>query len=107
VEYAEESVLSEFKTTGVQEVLSTAIFNVLGYVAVWPVAHEDLTDRYGRVLPDVYLMPPNSSVLDLAEKIHTDIARKFIKARELRTGKILDKNYKLQHYDVIHIITGR
>ncbi|HIP66586.1 MAG TPA: redox-regulated ATPase YchF [Candidatus Nanopusillus sp.] len=107
VEYVKENVLGYQYSTGVQEVLNMAIFNVLGYVAVWPVANEDLTDSYGRVLPDVYLMPPGSSVLDLAAKIHTDLAKKFIKAKELKTGQIVDRDYKLKHNDVIQIITGK
>jgi len=107
VEYAEESVLREFKTTGVQTILNVAIFNVLGYIAVWPVAREDLKDSKNRILPDVFLLPPGSTVKDLAEKIHSDLVKNMVKAKELTTGKLLDKDDVLSHNYVITILTKK
>jgi len=107
IEYAEESVLKEFKTTGVQTILNIAIFNVLGYIAIWPVAREDLKDTKGRTLPDVYLLPPGTTVKDLAERIHSDLLKDMIKAKEITTGKFLNKEDKLGHNYVINILTKK
>ncbi len=103
VEYAIDSVIREFKSTGVQDILNTAIFNVLNYIAVWPVANENLTDTKGRILPDVILMPKGSRVKDLAIKLHTELYEKLILAKEIKSGKILKKDDYLQHNDVIKI----
>ncbi|MEM4511280.1 MAG: YchF-related putative GTPase [Nanopusillaceae archaeon] len=107
VEYAKHSVIDKFGSTGVQEALNTAIFNALGYIAVWPVATEDLKDTKGRILPDVILLPPGSKVRDLAMKLHTDLYNKMILAKELKSGKILKKEDLLEHNDVINIITKK
>jgi len=102
-----EKVLKPFGTTGVQEVLDKAVFDVLGYVAVFPVANQKLRDKEGRILPDCFLMRPNSTALDLAFKIHEELGRNFIRAIDVRTGKFLGKDYKLRHRDVIEIIAGK
>ncbi|MEM1782799.1 MAG: TGS domain-containing protein, partial [Nanopusillaceae archaeon] len=107
VEYAKHSVIDKFGSTGVQEALNTAVFNALGYIAVWPVATEDLKDTKGRILPDVILLPPGSKVRDLAMKLHTDLYNKMILAKELKSGKILKKEDLLEHNDVINIITKK
>ncbi len=108
VEYAQETVFSHQKSTGIQDLINIAVFNVAGFVPVYPVADEEtLSDEEGKVLPDVYLMPPGSTVGDLAKEIHTDLYKYFIKAKELKTGKYLDKEDKLSFGDVIHIISSR
>ncbi|MEM4460784.1 MAG: YchF-related putative GTPase [Nanopusillaceae archaeon] len=107
VEYAKHSVIDEFGSTGVQEALNAAIFNALGYIAVWPVATEDLKDTKGRILPDIVLLPPGSKVKDLAMKLHTDLYKKMVLAKELKSGKILKKEDLLEHNDVINIITKK
>jgi len=105
VDYAKENVLKEFGSTGVQDILNVAIFNVAGFIAVWPVANENLTDSKGRILPDVILMPKGSKVKDLALKLHTELYERFIIAKELKSGKILKKDDLLSHNDVIKIYT--
>jgi len=107
VDYAKENVLKEFGSTGVQDILNVAIFNVAGFIAVWPVANENLTDSKGRILPDVILMPKGSKVKDLALKLHTELYEKFIVAKELKSGKILKKDDLLSHNDVIKIYTTK
>jgi (p)ppGpp synthase/HD superfamily hydrolase len=44
-------------------------------------------------LPDVFLMPPNSTALDLAFKVHTDIGKHFIGAIDARTKKRVKIRY--------------
>jgi ribosome-binding ATPase YchF (GTP1/OBG family) len=101
-------IMRKWGGTGVVQCLNTAVFDVLGMVAVFPVADErKLTDTEGRVLPDVYLMPRDSTVLDLARKIHSEIAEKAVCGIDVRTGRRLGLNAKLEHRMVIKIVTRR
>ena len=103
--YIEEKVLKRYGSTGVQEVIDKAVFDLLGYIAVFPAGHKRLMDSHGNILPDCFLMPPSSTALDLAQRIHEDLAKNFIKAIDARTGKALGKDYLLKHRDVIEIVT--
>jgi len=96
--------LEEYKTTGIQEILNSVIFNILNYIAVFP-AGAKLVDSKGNILPDCYLMPPNSTALDFAYRLHTDIGKNFIKAIDIRTKKAVGKEYPLKHLDGLEIIT--
>ncbi len=102
--YIKEKVLEKYGTTGVQDAIDNVVFELLHYVAVFPGGQKKLMDSEGNILPDCFLMPPNSTVLDFARKIHEDLAKNFIKAIDARTGKVLGKDYILKHRDVIEII---
>ncbi len=107
LEYIREKVLKRWGSTGVQEAINRAVFNVLGYVAVFPVENEHkLTDHEGRVLPDVFLMPPGSTARDLAFAIHTELGERFAFAIDVRTKKRLSGDYRLRHRDVLKIVTS-
>lgn len=96
--------LKEYGSTGVQECLNKAVFDVLDHRVVYPVEDKSkLTDGKGRVLPDAFLMPPGSNALDLAFAIHEDIGEGFVKAFNCRTKKTISKDYELEHCDVIKI----
>ncbi|MCD6512644.1 MAG: redox-regulated ATPase YchF [Thermoplasmata archaeon] len=105
LEYIRKHVLSIYGSTGVQEVIDKAVFEMLGMIAVFPVEDENrLTDKDGNVLPDVYLMPRGSTVIELAAKVHSDLAEGFIKAVDARSKKIVGADHVLKHGDIIHII---
>jgi ribosome-binding ATPase YchF (GTP1/OBG family) len=94
--------------TGVQKALNTVVFELLHYIAVFPVAvPSKLTDDKGNVLPDCFLMKKGSTALDFAGAIHSDIADKFIRAIDVRTKRTLGADYVLKHRDVIEIVFGR
>jgi ribosome-binding ATPase len=99
------NVLDKFGSTGVQEVLNSATFNFLKYIAVFPAGVNKLADSKGRVLPDCFLVPPGTTALDFAFKLHTDLGKNFIKAIDVRTKKAVGKEYVLNHRDGIEIIT--
>jgi len=101
------SFLEKFGNTGVQQILNKAVFEVLKYKVVYPVANQKLQDGKGKVLPDAFLMPPNSTALDLAYAIHSDIGKKFIAAVNLKTNQRVGKDYILEDGDIIQIIAGR
>ena len=74
------------------------------YIAVYPVENEHkFSDKKGNVLPDAFLMPPGSTALDLAFKIHTDIGSRFIEAVDAKTKKRVSADYVLKNGDIISI----
>ena len=97
-------VMVDFENTGVQNILNAVVFDLLKYVAIFP-AGSKMEDSKGNVLPDCFLMPPNSTALDFAYRLHTDIGKNFVKAMHLRTKHAVGKDYKLQHLDGLEILT--
>jgi ribosome-binding ATPase YchF (GTP1/OBG family) len=94
-------------STGVQACIETAVLEKLNLIAVYPVEDEThFTDSQGRVLPDAYLVPRESTAHDLAYKVHTDIGDSFIRAIDCRSKRIIGKDYELQDGDIIKIVAG-
>ncbi|HEC76664.1 MAG TPA: redox-regulated ATPase YchF [Thermoplasmatales archaeon] len=105
LEYIKTHVMDRFGSTGVQECIDKAVFNLLGLIEVYPVEDENkLCDKNGNVLPDVFLLPKGSTVIDLAYKVHSDLAEGFIRAVDARTKKIVGADHVLKNKDIIHII---
>ncbi len=100
-----KKVLKEYDGTGVQEVLNMAVFNLLGYIAVFPASANKLSDSKGNILPDCFLLPQGSTALDFAFHLHTDFGNNFIKAIDARSKKALGKSYELKHRDALEIVT--
>lgn len=105
LDFIKEKVLKTLGSTGVQEVLNKAVFELLSYVYVFPGGMNKLEDQYGNILPDCFLMPPGSTALDFAYKIHSDIGNKFVKAIDVKRGIAVGKDYVLHNGDVIEILT--
>lgn len=105
LEIIQKNVLDIYGSTGVQEILNKAVFDLLKYVAVFPAGVHKLMDSEGRVLPDCFLFPKDSTALDFAYKLHTDIGNNFARAIDAKTKQALGKEYKLKHRDVIEILT--
>ena len=100
--------LEKWGSTGVQKCLETAIYDLLELIPVYPVEDENkLTDKEGRVLPDVHLLPKGSSATDLAYKVHTDIGDNFIRAIDARTKWVVGADHELSKDDVITIVARR
>jgi len=104
LEFIRENVLHELKSTGVQQILNKVIFEVLGYIAIFP-AGSKLADSKGNVLPDCFLLPGGSTALDFAYSLHTDIGDGFVKAIDVRTKQAVGKDHVLKHRDGIEIMT--
>ncbi len=107
LKFIKEKVIDEYGSTGVQETLNRAVFDVLKYMAIFPGGVNKLADQYGRVLPDCFLLPPNSTALDFAYKIHTDIGASFIRAIDVKTRLTVGKEHKLKSGDVVEIISAK
>ena len=94
-------------STGVQTCIENAVLEKLNLIAVYPVEDEThFTDGQGRVLPDAHLLPRDSTALDLAYKVHSDIGDSFIRAIDCKSKRIIGKDYELQDGDVIKIVAG-
>ncbi|MFH0970886.1 MAG: redox-regulated ATPase YchF [Candidatus Diapherotrites archaeon] len=105
--YIREKVLIPLNGTGVQKVLDETVFSALNYMAIFPGGTKGLTDKDGNVLPDCFLMPPHSTTLDFAFRLHTDFGKHFIKAIDVKTRMLLGKEHVLKSGDVIEIISGK
>jgi len=105
LESIQKNVLDKYdQGTGVQFILNHVVFDLLKYIAVFP-AGAKLADSKGNILPDCYLMPPNSTALDFAFKLHTDIGKAFVKAIDVRTKMAVGKDYKIKNRDGLEIMT--
>jgi ribosome-binding ATPase YchF (GTP1/OBG family) len=105
--YVEQRVFSKWIRTGVQFALNTSVFKLLGMNTVYPVEDvEKLTDRKGNVLPDVFLVPYDASVKDLAAQIHSDLAKTMLYAVDARAKIRLPADYKLKDRDVVKIVAA-
>lgn len=106
--YVSERVLDRWLRTGVQFAVDFAVFKLLSMNTVYPIEDERrLSDSHGNILPDAHLMPPGSTTLDLATRIHTDLADSFVYAIDVRSGLRLPKEYKLRDNDVIKIVAAK
>ena len=103
LEFIRKNVLEEYGSTGVQEVLDKAVFDLLGYIAIFPGGLNKLEDSKGRILPDCFLMKKDATALDFAFALHTDIGDNFIKAIDVKTKRVVGKDHKLKHRDVVEI----
>ena len=102
-----KTVLSKIKSTGVQSVLDSAIFDLLKLIVVFPVEDESkLCNKDGEVLPDAKLLPLNSTAKDLALTIHADIAKGFLHAINVKTKQRIGVDHQLKHGDVIKIVSS-
>ncbi len=103
-----KTILDKFEHgTGVQEILNYSVFSLLKYLAIFPAGANKLADSKGNVLPDCFLLPPNSTALDFAYFLHTDFVKNFIRAIDARTKRVLGKDYKLKNRDALEIATGK
>lgn len=108
LEIIQEQILFRFGSTGVQEALNTAFFELLQMVAVYPVEDsEHLSDHKGRVLPDVYLVPYGTTVRQLAYIIHTELGESFIHAIDIRGKNRIGEDYVLKNRDVVSIVSAK
>ncbi|RLI09388.1 redox-regulated ATPase YchF [Candidatus Bathyarchaeota archaeon] len=108
LEVIRERVLARYGSTGVQEAINSAYFDLLGAITVYPVEDpERLCDHQGRVLPDAYVVPGGTTARELAYMIHTELGETFIYAIDARTKRRLGEDYVLKDGDVISIVSAK
>jgi ribosome-binding ATPase YchF (GTP1/OBG family) len=100
-------LIEKYGSTGVQEAINIACFQLLKLVVVYPVEDEfKLSDKNGNVLPDVRLLPIGSTAKDLAATVHADLAKGFLYAVDARTKQRIGADYQLKNGDVIKIVSA-
>jgi hypothetical protein len=107
LEFIRENVLKKYGSTGIQQVLDSAVFKLLKYINIFPGGVNKLEDQYGNRLPDCFLLPPNSTALDFAFHLHTDLGNGFIRAIDVKTKRVVGKEHKLKSGDVVEIISKK
>lgn len=108
IEFIQRNVIDKYGSTGVQGCVNKAVFDTLNYIVVYPVADPNkFSDKDGRVLPDVFLVPRGTTVKELAAKVHTDLADKFICGIDARTKRRLAADHELENSDVIEIMFAK
>lgn len=106
LEYIQTNILDVYGSTGIQEALNKAVFNLLNMIVIYPVQDEHkYTDQKGNVLPDAILVPQGSNPKELAYIIHSDIGDKFMHAVDARKNMRVASDYELCDGDIISIIT--
>lgn len=105
--FIKDNILEKYGSTGVQDTLDKAVFELLGYIAVFPGGVSKLEDQHGNVLPDCFLIPGGSNALNFAYHLHTDLGEGFIRAVDVKTRMTVGKEHPLKHRDVIEIISRK
>jgi ribosome-binding ATPase YchF (GTP1/OBG family) len=102
------TLMKQYGSTGVQECLNRAVFDLLDYIVIYPVEDENkFTDNKGVALPDAYLMKRGSTALDLAYRVHSEIGESFLFAVDARRKMRLGERYELKDGDVIKIVSTK
>ncbi len=108
LEIIREKVLKIYETTGVQEAINAAFFQLLGMIVVYTVEDvEKLSDHDGRVLPDARLLPSGTTARELAYRIHTELGESFIHAIDARSRIRRGEDYVVKDRDVISVVSAR
>ncbi len=104
LEFIKKNIMDKYGSTGVQKCINTLVFELLDYIAVYPVANiSKLGDKQGNVLPDVHLVPKGTTLKELASIVHTALAENFIGGLDTEKKKI-GADYKLQDGDVVEVL---
>lgn len=107
LEKIQENVLRK-NGTGVQECLNETVFNLLQKIVVYPVEDEKhCSDHKGNALPDAVLLTKGSTAVQLAECIHTDLAKGFLYAIDVRKQMRIAKEHPLGDGDVVKVVSAR
>jgi ribosome-binding ATPase YchF (GTP1/OBG family) len=108
LDYIRDHVTKPLGGTGVQKLLEEAVYRHLDRVVVFPVEDEThCTDKDGRVLPDAHLLRRGSTAKDLAAKVHTDLAKNFIRAIDAKKKRVVGADHALETGDVIRIVAAK
>ncbi len=100
-----EKIIEKNGGTGVSEAINKLVFDIKGYKVVFPVEDEKrLTDGFGRILPDAYIVRGNATPKDVAAVIHSDIAKNYKGAIDCDTGLKIKNDAPVKNGQVIKIL---
>ena len=107
LDFIKKGIMGEYMRTGVQFALNIAVFKLLKMNSIYPVTNEKtLTDKKGRVLPDLILLKDGATINDLAKEIHTDLTKGLLYGKDLRYNLRLPVGYQLRDRDVVSLISA-
>ncbi len=107
LDFIKKDIMGEYMRTGVQFAINVTVFKLLKMNSIYPVANpEKLSDKKGRVLPDLILLKDGSTITDLAKEIHSDLIKGILYAKDLRYNLRIPINYQLRDRDVISLISA-
>lgn len=101
------NVVKNMKTSGVQDCLNSAVFELLKMKPIFPGGLSKLEDSKGNVLPDCFLMEQKATALDFAFRLHTDFGKNFVQAINVKKKMPVGKDHILDFGDIIEIKAGR
>jgi len=105
--FIQSDIMGEYMHTGVQFAINITVFKLLKMNSIYPVAiPENLSDKKGRILPDLILLKDGSTVIDLAKEIHSDLIKGLLYAKDLRYNLRVPTNYQLRDRDVISLVSA-
>lgn len=108
LDYIRDHVMKPFGGTGVQQLLEEAVYKHLDRIVAFPVEDEThATDKDGRVLPDAHWLKRGATAKDLAFKVHTDLAKNFIRAVDAKKKRVVGADHALETGDVIRIVASK
>jgi ribosome-binding ATPase YchF (GTP1/OBG family) len=108
LEIIRKRILKRYETTGVQEAINAAFFELLKMIVVYTVEDaERLSDHNGRILPDARLVPYGTNARELAYKIHTELGESFIYAVDARSKRRRGEDCILEDRDVISVVSAK
>ncbi len=101
------NVLETWGGTGVQELANHCTFSLLQQIVTYPVEDDaHYSNHFGKVLPDAVLLPKGSTALQLAERIHTDLAKGFLHAVDAETKMRIGKETPLHDGQIVKIVSA-
>ena len=107
LDFIKSDIMGEYMRTGVQFAINVAVFKLLKMNSIYPVADDkNMTDKQGRVLPDLILLKDGATIMDLAKEIHTDLTKGLLYAKDLRYNLRLPIDYQLRDRDVVSLISA-
>lgn len=102
------SVLEKMHSTGIQQALNEAVFDILKMIVVYPVEDESkLCNKDGVVLPKALLLLPGSTALDVARGVHADMAEGFLHAIDCKTKQRIGSDHAVADGDILKIVSTR
>ena len=107
LDFIKSDIMGEYMRTGVQFAINVTVFKLLKMNSIYPVAvPEKLSDKKGRVLPDLILLKDGATIVDLAKEIHSDLTKGLLYAKDLRYNLRVPVSYQLRDRDVISLVSA-
>ncbi|SEM05238.1 redox-regulated ATPase YchF [Haloferax larsenii] len=96
--------VTEYDGTGVQQSLETALFDVMGAIAIFPGSANGKSDTQG-VFRDCFILPEDSTTEDFAYHLHSDIGDGLLHGIDCHSKRQIGSDHELDHRDVVEIVS--